>query len=70
MELYYGIPGAGAVCHTLNIRLAPDQVAYVVNHAEDQVVFVDGPLVPLFEKIAPHTHTVRHYVYSTQSGFR
>ena len=38
MELYYAIPGAGAVCHTLNIRLFPEQLSYIVDHAEDQVV--------------------------------
>ncbi len=62
LELYYAIPGMGAVCHTLNIRLAPDQVAYIANHAEDQVVFVDAPLLPLFEKIAPHVPGLRHCV--------
>ena len=39
LELYYAIPGAGAVCHTLNLRLFPDQLVYIVNHAEDKVVF-------------------------------
>jgi len=62
LELYYGIPCAGAVCHTLNIRLFPDQIAYVVNDAEDKVVFVDGTLLPLFEQVAPHLRTVRHYI--------
>jgi fatty-acyl-CoA synthase len=65
LELYYAIPGIGAVCHTLNIRLAPDQVAYIANHAEDQVVFVDAPLLPLFEKIAPHVPGPPHCVSST-----
>ena len=62
LELYYAIPGTGAVCHTLNIRLAPDQVAYIANHAEDKVVFVDAPLLPLFEKIAPHVPGLQHCV--------
>ena len=52
LELYYGIPGAGAVCHTLNIRLAADQLAYIINHADDKVIFVDGTLLPLFEQLA------------------
>ena len=55
LELYYAIPGAAAVCHTLNIRLFPDQIAYIVNHAEDKIVFVDGTLIPLYQKVAPHT---------------
>ena len=62
MELYFAIPGAGAVCHTLNIRLAPDQLAYIINHAEDKVVFIDGPLLPLFEKIADQVQGVQHFV--------
>ncbi len=62
LELYYAAPGCSAVCHTLNIRLSPDQLAWIINHAEDKVVFVDGTLLPLFERIAPHLRTVQHYV--------
>jgi fatty-acyl-CoA synthase len=62
LELYYAVPGAGAVCHTLNIRLFPDQLSYIINHAEDKVVFVDGTLLPLYEKLAAGAATVRHHV--------
>lgn len=62
MELYFAIPGAGAVCHTLNIRLSPDQLAYIINHAEDKVIFIDGPLLPLFEKLAGQIDGVKHFV--------
>ncbi len=62
LELYYAIPGAGAVCHTLNIRLSPDQLAYIINHAEDTVIFVDGTLLPLFERVAPQINCVDQYV--------
>lgn len=62
MEFYFGIPGAGAVCHTLNIRLGADQLAYVINHAEDKVIFVDGTLLPLIEPIADQLDTVEHFV--------
>jgi len=62
MELYFAIPGAGAVCHTLNIRLSPDQLAYIINHAEDKVIFIDGPLLPLFEKLAGQLDCVKHFV--------
>jgi fatty-acyl-CoA synthase len=62
LELYYAAPGAGAVCHTLNIRLSPDQLAYIVNHAEDKVIFVDATLLPLFEPVAPQLRGVEHYV--------
>ncbi|MEZ4708690.1 MAG: long-chain fatty acid--CoA ligase [Caldilineaceae bacterium] len=62
MELYYGIPGCGAVCHTLNIRLFADQVAYIIEHAEDRIVFVDASLLKLFEPIAAQVNCVEHYV--------
>jgi fatty-acyl-CoA synthase len=61
-EVYLGVPCMGAVLHTLNIRLFPDQLTYIVNHAEDQVVFVDDSLVPVLEKLAPTFEGVRHYV--------
>ncbi|MFX0578229.1 long-chain fatty acid--CoA ligase [Nocardia nepalensis] len=59
---YTGIPAMGAVLHTLNIRLFPEQLAYVVNHAADQVVIVDGSLVPIFAGILPELTTVRHVI--------
>ena len=51
LELYFAPPCMGAVYHTVNIRLFPDQIAYIINHANDKVLFVDGTLVPLIEKI-------------------
>jgi fatty-acyl-CoA synthase len=62
LEVYLAAPCMGAVLHTLNIRLFPDQLTYIANHAEDQVVFVDDSLVPVLEKIAPTFETVRHYI--------
>ncbi len=62
LELYYAIPGAGAVCHTLNIRLFPEQLAYIVNHAKDKVVFIEGSLLPLYERVADQIKCVEHYV--------
>src|SRR5437867_8934603 len=62
LELYLGAPCMGAVLHTLNIRLFAEQLTYVANHAEDQIVFVDDSLVPLLEQVAPTFETVRHYV--------
>ena len=62
LELYYAIPGAGAVCHTLNIRLFPDQLSYIVNHAEDKVVFIEGSLLPLYERVLDQIKCVEHYV--------
>jgi fatty-acyl-CoA synthase len=62
LECYIAIPSIGAVLHTLNIRLFEDQLSYIVNHAEDQVIFVDDSLVPVLEKVAPEFTTVRQYV--------
>src|SRR5271168_2689699 len=61
-ELYFAIPCIGAVLHTLNIRLFAEQVTYIVNHAEDQVIFVDDSVVPLLEPLASELTTVRHFV--------
>ena len=62
LEMYFGIPGAGAVCHTLNVRLFPDQLAYIVKHAADRVVFIDASVLPLYEKVADQIDCVEHYV--------
>jgi fatty-acyl-CoA synthase len=52
LEVYYGVSGMGAVCHTLNPRLHPSQLVYILNHAADRVLFVDPPFVPLVEAVA------------------
>ncbi len=62
LEAYFAIPGMGAVMHTLNIRLFPDQLAYVIRHAEDKVILVDGSLVPLLAKVAAELVTVEHLI--------
>lgn len=62
LELYFGISCSGAVVHTLNLRLPPDQLTYIANHAEDKLIFVDASLVPALEKIAPQLQTVEQYV--------
>src|SRR5437016_2431129 len=62
LELYFAIPNMGAVLHPLNLRLPPDQLAYIVQHADDQVLFVDPSLVPAVEKLAPLFKTIKHYV--------
>jgi fatty-acyl-CoA synthase len=62
LESYLAVPCMGSVLHTLNIRLFPEQLTYVVNHAEDRVVFVDDSLVPLLAKVAPDLKTVERYV--------
>jgi fatty-acyl-CoA synthase len=62
LELYFAVPCFGAVLHTLNLRLASDQLAYIINHADDRVIFVDASLVPLLEEIAAELKGVRHFV--------
>ena len=64
-ELYFGISGIGAVLHTLNPRLAPEHVAYIANHAEDQIIFVDLNLLPIVEGVFDKLTTVKHVVVMT-----
>ena len=61
-EIYYAVAGSGAVIHTINPRLFPDQIAYIANHAEDKVVFFDTTFAPLVEKLAPQLKTVKRFV--------
>jgi fatty-acyl-CoA synthase len=65
LELYYGVSGMGAVTHTVNPRLFPDQIVYIVNHAEDRYVFFDLTFAPLVEKLAPECPGVRGWVAMT-----
>ncbi|TDF41860.1 long-chain-fatty-acid--CoA ligase [Alteromonadaceae bacterium M269] len=65
LELYYAISGSGMVCHTINPKLFPEQVAYIVNHAEDRVLFVDLLVWPLIEALQQHFSKVEHFVVLT-----
>ncbi|MER7541946.1 long-chain fatty acid--CoA ligase [Spirillospora sp. NPDC127506] len=62
LEAYLAVPSMGAVLHTLNLRLFPDQLVYIANHAEDRVVIVDGSLIPLLAPVLPQLKTVQHVV--------
>ena len=62
LEAYLAVPSMGAVLHTLNLRLFPEQLAYVVNHGQDRVVIVDATVLPLLAKVASELTTVEHYV--------
>ena len=64
-EIYYAVAGSGAVIHTINPRLFPEQVIYIANHAEDKVLFVDLTFVPLVEKVAASLKSVKHVVIMT-----
>ena len=65
MELYYGVSGSGAVLHTINPRLHPDQIAYIVTHAEDKYLFFDLTFLPAMELMAQHCKTVKGFVLMT-----
>jgi 3-(methylthio)propionyl---CoA ligase len=65
MELYYAVSGSGAVLHTLNPRLHPDQVVWIADHAEDQVLFFDLSFLPLVEAIAGRVKTIKAFVAMT-----
>lgn len=67
VEVYYGVSGMGAVCHTLNPRLHPTQLVYIVTHAQDRVVFVDLTFVPLLEAVADKLDCVECYVVMTDA---
>ncbi len=62
LELYFAVTCYGAVLHTLNLRLANDQLAYIINHADDRVIFVDASLVPLLDQIRAELPGVREVV--------
>jgi len=64
-ELFYAVSGMGAVCHTVNPRLFPEQIVYILNHAEDSYVFLDLTFIPLLEKIAASLTCARGFVIMT-----
>src|SRR4029078_2735533 len=62
MEAYFAIPCMGAVLHTLILRLFPDQLTYIINHAEDRMIIVDDSLVPLLHRVAKDLKTIESYI--------
>ncbi len=67
LEAWYGILGLGAVYHTVNPRLFPDQIAWIINHAEDRLVFADLTFVPLLEQLADRLPTIERYIVLTDA---
>lgn len=61
-ELFYAVPGIGAILHTLNPRLWDEQLAYIANHAEDRILCFDPDLLPLVERLAPQLRSIEHFV--------
>jgi fatty-acyl-CoA synthase len=68
VEIYYAVSGMGAVCHTINPRLFPEQVIYIANHAEDKYIFTDLTFVPLFDKLAEQLPNVKGYIVMTDEA--
>ena len=68
LEAWYGILGIGAIYHTVNPRLFPEQIVWIVNHAEDRVMMTDLTFLPLLEKIADKLPTVERYVVFTDAA--
>jgi fatty-acyl-CoA synthase len=68
LSLYFAAPCSGRVCHTLNIRLFPEQITYIVNHAGDEAIFVDRSLVPLLAPLVSTFTTVKHLVVMDDGG--
>ncbi len=68
LEIWYGTGGIGAVCHTVNPRLFPEHVAWIINDAEDRVLFVDLTFVPLVEKLAPELKTIEQVIVMTDGA--
>lgn len=68
LEAYLAIPAMGAVLHALNIRLFPEQLAYVINHAEDRIIIVDDSLVPLLASVKNDLKTVEQYIIVGDGG--
>ena len=68
LELWYGITGLGGIYHTVNPRLFDDQIVYIINHAEDRLLFLDLTFVPLVERIASRLTTIEQFIILTDAG--
>lgn len=68
LEAYFAIPCIGSVLHTINIRLSPQHISFIINHAEDKVLLVDPDLIPLLEKCSSELKTVKAYVIMTDES--
>ncbi|WP_420013983.1 long-chain-fatty-acid--CoA ligase [Tateyamaria sp.] len=62
LEIYFGVSGAGFVCHTINPRLFPEQLVYIINHAQDEVLFIDRTFIPLVKAIRDKLPGLKHIV--------
>ncbi|WP_313235098.1 long-chain fatty acid--CoA ligase [Sporosarcina ureae] len=62
LEAYFAVPCTGAILHMINIRLSPEHIMYIINHAEDEILLVDAEFFPHLEKMAPMLKSVKHFV--------
>ena len=62
LEIYYGVSGMGGIVHTLNFRLHPDQAKYIINHAEDKIIFLEVPFVPILEALKDDISSVEKFI--------
>ena len=67
LEAYFAIPCAGAILHTINIRLSPEHIVYIINHAKDEILLIDGDLFPLVEPALGALKTVKHIIVMSDS---
>ncbi|WP_315802302.1 MULTISPECIES: fatty-acid--CoA ligase [unclassified Bradyrhizobium] len=68
LEVWYGIMGVGAICHTVNPRLFPEQIGWIINHAQDRIVITDLTFVPILEKLADKLPSVERYIVLTDAA--
>ncbi|WP_444684097.1 long-chain fatty acid--CoA ligase [Alkalicoccus luteus] len=68
LELYFALPAVGAVVHTINIRLSPEHIVYIINHAEDELLFVDADILPLVEAVYDKLTTVKAVIVMTDEA--
>ncbi len=69
LEAYHAVAGIGAVLHTLNVRLSPTDLEYIIGHAEDRVIIVDVDLLPVLEELGARIPTVQQVIVATEEGF-
>ena len=65
LESWYAVTGQGAICHTINPRLFEGQIDYIINHAEDKVMMIDPPFVPILEPLQVRFPSIEHYIVLT-----
>jgi 3-(methylthio)propionyl---CoA ligase len=70
LEIYYAVSGIGAICHTINPRLHPEQIGWIANDAADSMLFFDTTFTPLVEAAFPHMQTVKHLIAMTDEAHK